>query len=197
MSKFAWGASLALALLVPLTSCRTDVAVSETDPASATRPSFYTLSTRGLEGDDAPLARYEGNVALVVNVASACGLTPQYEGLEALHKEFAPRGFTVLAFPSNDFGGQEPGSPAEIRAFCDSRYGVTFPLFEKVQTKPGPGQSPVYAHLGAEAGALPGWNFGKYLIGRDGKVLRYFDPRTTPQDPALRGAIEQALAAGR
>src|SRR4051794_27588941 len=126
--------------------------------------SLYALNTKSLDGSAVDLSTYRGKVTLVVNVASRCGSTPQYEGLEALHRELSPRGFSVLGFPSNDFGSQEPGSPDEIATFCETRYGVTFPLFEKVVTKAGAHQSPVYALLGS-SGKLPTWNFGKYLVG--------------------------------
>jgi glutathione peroxidase len=155
--------------------------------------SLYSLSTRALDGAPVALSELAGKVTLVVNVASACGSTPQYAGLQALQEELQGRGFAVLGFPSNDFGRQEPGSPEEIRSFCDSRYHVTFPMFEKVVTRAGDGQSPVYAELSRQSGKLPSWNFGKYLVGRDGKVLRFFETKVQPDDPALRGAIETAL----
>ena len=128
-----------------------------------------------------------------MNVASKCGLTPQYEGLQALHDELSPMGFTVLAFPCNDFGGQEPGSPAEIRTFCSDNYDVSFPIFSKVQTKEGEGQSELYSLLGTKTGDLPGWNFGKYLIAHDGTPLGFYSPRTSPSDPELRAAIDAAI----
>ena len=138
----------------------------------ATAPaSFHAFKTTTLEGQPADLSQYKGQVVLVVNTASECGLTPQYKGLEALHEQLAGRGFAVLGFPSNDFGGQEPGTPAQIRDFCSSTYGVKFPLFAKVQTKEGPGQSPVYAWLKEQTGQLPRWNFGKYLVGKDGQLI--------------------------
>ncbi|MBL8754448.1 MAG: glutathione peroxidase [Planctomycetes bacterium] len=155
--------------------------------------SFYALSAASLDATPANLAAHAGKVTLVVNVASACGLTPQYEALQKLHRSRAAKGFAVLAFPSNDFGAQEPGTPAEIRAFCTTKYAVDFPLFAKVQTKAGPGQSPVYAFLHKATGKLPGWNFGKYLIGRDGNVLGFFEPTVAPDDPALVAAIDRAL----
>jgi glutathione peroxidase len=156
--------------------------------------SLYSHSTRTLFGEPVSLAGYSGKVTLVVNVASACGYTPQYAGLERLHRALAPQGFAVLGFPCNDFGKQEPGSAQEIHEFCDRTYGVTFPLFEKVVIKPGPNQSPIYAALASEAGKLPTWNFGKYLVGRDGKVLGFFEHKVAPEDPALRAAIETALS---
>lgn len=155
--------------------------------------SLYDLKVTTLEGDPADLAAYRGRVTLVVNVASQCGFTPQYAGLEKLYREMASKGFAVLGFPSNDFGGQEPGSAEEIQQFCRRTYGVTFPMFAKVVTKAGPGQSPVYAFLG-ESGSLPQWNFGKYVVDKNGKVTAFFPSRVAPDAPELRTAIEQALA---
>jgi len=155
--------------------------------------SMYDLKTTTLDGQPTDLAAYRGKVTLVVNVASKCGYTPQYDGLEKLYKEMAPRGFAVLGFPTNEFGGQEPGTAKQIQEFCRLTYGVTFPMFSKVETKPGPNQSPVYAFLG-QSGSLPQWNFGKYVVGKDGKVRAFFPSRTTPDAKELRDAIEQALA---
>jgi glutathione peroxidase len=160
-------------------------------PVSA--DSFYALKTTTLQGQPADLSQYAGQVALVVNVASQCGFTPQYAGLEKLYEELKGRGFVILGFPSNDFGGQEPGSPEEIATFCKKNYGVTFPIFSKLVTKPGPEQSPLYGYLG-QSGSLPSWNFGKYLLGRDGKVIQYFPSKVTPESRELREAIEAALA---
>ena len=153
----------------------------------------YSLSTSALDGTPVDLAIYRGKVTLVANVASECGYTPQYTGLQKLHAELKDRGFAVLGFPSNDFGAQEPGTPDQIRDFCTTKYQVGFPLFAKVQTKTGPGQSPVYALLGAAAGKLPNWNFCKYLVGKDGTVLSFHPSKQAPDDPALRAAIEAAL----
>ena len=155
--------------------------------------SLHDLKTTSLQGAPADLAEYRGQVVLAVNVASECGLTPQYKALQALHAELAPRGFSVLGFPSNDFGGQEPGTPEQIHSFCERNYGVTFPLFAKLQTKAGPGQSAIYAYL-TRGGDVPTWNFGKYLVGRDGRVIRFFASDVTPDAPPLRDAIEKALA---
>jgi len=159
--------------------------------------SFYSLSTRTLDGKQTALTEFSGKVTLAVNVASACGKTPQYAGLQALHTELAPRGFAVLGFPCNDFGGQEPGSPEQIATFCESRYGVRFPIFEKIVVKAGAAQSPIYSQLSTALGKLPTWNFGKYLIGRDGVPIAFFDSNVTPDDPALRQAIETALQQSR
>jgi glutathione peroxidase len=154
--------------------------------------SFYDLQTMTLDGKPGNLAQYRGKVSLVVNVASKCGFTPQYEGLEKLHRELRGKGFNVLGFPSNDFGGQEPGTAKEIADFCRLTYDVTFPMFEKVVTKKGAGQSPVYAFLG-ESGQLPAWNFSKYVIDKQGNIVAFFPSAVTPDDPALRAAIAKAL----
>lgn len=156
-------------------------------------PNLYALEVRSLDGRPAPMSEYRGRAALVVNVASECGLTPQYAGLQALHRELAPRGFTVLAFPSNEFGGQEPGTAATIEAFCTSEYGVTFPMFEKCATQPGAGQSPVYRYLTTVTGQKPSWNFAKYVVDPEGRVTHFFGSRVAPDDPALRAAIEAVL----
>ena len=155
--------------------------------------SFYSLKTTTLTGQPAPLAQYAGKVTLVVNVASQCGLTPQYAGLQKLYDEMKGRGLEVLGFPSNDFGAQEPGSPEEIATFCEKNYGVTFPMFSKVVTKAGGDQSPVYTFLG-RSGSLPSWNFGKYLIGKDGQIVGFFSSKLAPDAKELRDAIEGALA---
>jgi glutathione peroxidase len=154
--------------------------------------SLYDLGTNTLDGSPTTLKPYAGKVTLVVNVASACGFTPQYAGLEKLHEELGPRGFSVLGFPSNEFGGQEPGTPVEIKTFCETSFGVRFPLFAKSETKPGPGQSPVYAFL-TTSGNVPNWNFCKYLVGKDGEVRGFFPSKVAPEDPTLRKAIEDAL----
>jgi glutathione peroxidase len=160
----------------------------------ATPSSFYDLKTASLDGTPGNLAQYKGRVSLVVNVASKCGFTPQYAGLEKLQREMKGKGFNVLGFPSNDFGGQEPGSAKEIATFCKLTYDVTFPMFEKVVTQKGTGQSPVYAFLGA-SGHLPAWNFSKYVVDKQGKVVAFFPSEVTPEDPALLAAIAKALAA--
>jgi glutathione peroxidase len=170
------------------------VAVTLTAGAQGTvGSSFYDFKTNTLLGKPADLGAYRGKVTLVVNVASKCGYTPQYEGLEKLHRELSAKGFAVLGFPSNDFGGQEPGTAQEIAEFCRLTYGVTFPMFAKVSTIPGPNQSPIYKFLGA-TGNLPAWNFSKYLVSKDGKVVAFFPSEVTPESPALRGAIAKALA---
>jgi glutathione peroxidase len=166
-------------------------APSTPHPASKPTMSLYDLSVNTLEGEPQPLSLYKGKVALVVNVASECGYTPQYQGLEKLYEAYKDKGLVLLGFPSNDFGGQEPGDGKQIRAFCSSKFHVTFPMFEKVQTK-GPGQSPVYAFLSDKNGE-PKWNFHKYLVGKDGKVVAAFPSAVEPDSPDLTKAIVAAL----
>lgn len=150
-----------------------------------------------ITGKDTSLADYKGKVVLVVNTASKCGLTPQYAGLEALQKKYASKNFTVLGFPCNDFGNQEPGTVGEIQEFCKTQFAVTFPMMEKIHVK-GPDQHPLYAALTGKDGAFPGdvkWNFGKFLIGADGKAIARFEPGQKPDAPEIAAAIEKALAA--
>ena len=137
--------------------------------------------------------QYGGKVLLVVNTASKCGFTPQYEGLEALQKKYAARGFSVLGFPSNDFKGQEPGSEAQIQEFCTLTYGVKFPMFQKVQVT-GDDATPLYQRLTAATGVAPGWNFHKYLVSRDGRVVAQFPSKVKPDDAELVKAIEHELS---
>ena len=145
--------------------------------------------------DEAPqdLCQYAGKVVLVVNTASYCGYTRQYEGLEKIYAKYGGRGLVVLGFPSNDFGKQEPGSAKEIADFCFNTYGVKFPMFAKSVVS-GSEANPLHAELANITGKEPKWNFTKYLIGRDGKVLEHFPSKVTPEDPQLVGKIEQALA---
>ena len=156
--------------------------------------SFYDLKTTTLAGVPADLGEYAGTVSLVVNVASRCAYTSQYEGLEQLHREMHEQGFNVLGFPSNDFGGQEPGSAQEIADFCRFTYDVTFPMFEKVVTRQAAEQSPIYGWLGS-SGDLPAWNFSKYVIDKQGSVVAFFPSSVTPEDSRLRAVIAQAITA--
>lgn len=156
---------------------------------------LYDIPIERLQGESTTLAEHRGQVLLVVNTASACGLTPQYEGLEALQRQYAERGFTVLGFPSNQFGAQEPGTAEEIATFCATKYDVSFPLFAKTDVN-GPGAHPLFAWLkshapGPEGAADIRWNFGKFLVGRDGNVIARYDPKTAPD--ALGADIERAL----
>jgi glutathione peroxidase len=157
---------------------------------------IYDIPANTLSGEASSLAPFEGKTVLVVNVASKCGLTPQYEGLEKLQKKYEGRGFSVVGFPSNQFAGQEPGTSEEIQTFCSTTYGVTFPMFEKIDVN-GEDQHPIYAELNqtADAEGYSGdirWNFEKFLIGPDGSVQR-FAPLIEPEDPALVSAIEATL----
>src|SRR5205085_4738658 len=159
--------------------------------------SIHEIPIKDIDGKDTTLKAYQGKVLLVVNVASKCGLTPQYNGLEALHEKYKEKGFTVLGFPCNQFGGQEPGTNEEIKQFCSSKYSVTFPLFDKLDVN-GANRHPLYTALAGEASPYPGdikWNFGKFLIGKDGKIIKRFEPKTTPDSAELTAAIEAALAA--
>jgi glutathione peroxidase len=156
--------------------------------------SVHDFTLRTIDGADQSLTDFRGNVLLIVNTASACGFTPQYAGLEKLHETYEPRGLRVLGFPSNDFGRQEPGTEQEIKTFCSTQYNVTFPLFSKITVK-GPSKHPLYAFLtqAPPAGDVK-WNFAKFLVGKDGKVIARYDSSVTPQDPALLAQIEKALA---
>ncbi|GEB53968.1 glutathione peroxidase [Streptomyces cacaoi] len=159
--------------------------------------SFHEVEIDALRGGPAELAQYRGTAVLVVNVASKCGLTPQYAGLEELHNRYADRGFTVLGVPCNQFMGQEPGSPEEIATFCSATYGVTFPMTEKIEVN-GEGRHPLYDELvgTADAEGHTGdirWNFEKFLIAPDGTVAARFSPQTTPDAPTLTSAIESLL----
>jgi glutathione peroxidase len=160
---------------------------------------IYDADIHTLTGEPASLHDYEGDVLLMVNVASKCGLTPQYEQLEALEKRYEGQGFHVLGFPCNQFNGQEPGSAEEIAEFCSATYGVTFPMFEKIEVN-GEGRHPLYSELTqtpdaeGEAGDIA-WNFEKFLVSRSGEVLERIRPRTTPDDPAVVAAIEAAISA--
>jgi glutathione peroxidase len=154
--------------------------------------SFYELKTNYLDGKPADLGAFKGKVVLAVNVASKCGYTPQYEGLEKLQKDMAGKAFSVLGFPSNDFGGQEPGTPEEIATFCERTYHVTFPMFSKLVTKATPEQSPIYKFLGT-SGNLPAWNFSKYVIDKQGHIVAFFPSKIKPDAPELLAAIDKAL----
>lgn len=165
----------------------TPAASEETDAMAEVAPnSVYALDAKTLSGDDVSLGKYSGDVTVFVNVASKCGYTPQYEGLQALHEELAGNGVTVVGVPSNDFGKQEPGSAEDIAAFCQENYGVTFDMLEKVSTKDG---SPLFDRLADMTGERPGWNFCKYVVSKDGTEAKFFASGVTPSSDELRGAI--------
>jgi glutathione peroxidase len=164
--------------------------------SAQTKGAVYDIPLKDIDGKDTSLKAYKGKVLLIVNVASKCGLTPQYSALEELQKKYADKGFTVLGFPCNDFASQEPGSADEIKKFCSSKYDVTFPLFEKLHVK-GAEQHPLYTALTGKAAVFPGdvkWNFGKFLVSRDGKIVARFEPKTTPDSPEVTKAIETEIA---
>lgn len=158
--------------------------------------SIQNFEMTAIDGSSLPLSAYENKVLLLVNVASKCGLTPQYAGLQQLHDQYASQGFSVIGLPCNQFGGQEPGSEAEIVEFCQSKYSVDFPMTAKIEVN-GTGRHPLYDTLAGESASFPGditWNFEKFLIGKDGQVLQRFGPKTAPDDADLVAAIEAALA---
>ena len=166
-------------------------ALAAAAPEGSPVMSIHTFKMNTLGGVPMDFAAYKGKVLLVVNVASECGFTPQYAGLQKLSEAYRDRGLLVLGFPCNQFGAQEPGSADQIQNFCTRTYGVTFPLFAKVEVK-GPGQAPIYTFLTAAHGE-PKWNFHKYLVGKDGKVLQAFPSSVAPESPELRAAIDAAL----
>ena len=159
---------------------------------------IYDFSARTIDGTPKSLADYKGKVALIVNVASKCGLTPQYKGLEELHETYGPKGFAVLGFPANEFGAQEPGTEAQIKDFCTTNYGVKFDMFAKVKVK-GPGIDPIFDYLTNKddnpkfAGDIK-WNFNKFLVGKNGEVLARFEPQVEPTSAEVKQALEKALA---
>jgi glutathione peroxidase len=163
---------------------------------STSAETLADFDATSIDGQPVDLADYRGKVVLVVNTASQCGFTPQYQGLQQLHEQYAGQGFAVLGFPCDQFGHQEPGTEAEIGAFCEKNFGVTFPLFAKVEVN-GDGAHPLYQWLRSEKGGLLGskikWNFTKFLVGKDGKVIDRYSPTTKPEK--IAGDIEKALAA--
>jgi glutathione peroxidase len=158
--------------------------------------SLFSIPLKDIDEKSTSLKPYQGKVLLIVNVASKCGYTPQYTGLQALQEKYQDKGFTILGFPCNQFGGQEPGTDEQIKQFCSSKYQVTFPLFDKIEVN-GPNRSPLYSVLAGAGSPFPGnikWNFTKFLIGRDGKILKRFEPAAKPDSQELTHAVETALA---
>ena len=171
--------------------------LSPTEPVAAAGPSILDFKVKDIDGVEVKLKKYKGNVLLVVNTASQCGYTPQYESLEATYNKYKDKRFFVLGFPSNNFGGQEPGTDAEIKEFCTSKYHVTFPMFAKISVK-GADQDPLYAYLtdlkiNPVYGGVITWNFNKFLIDRKGAIVGRFSSKQTPDSPEVVAAIEQAL----
>jgi glutathione peroxidase len=159
--------------------------------------SLHDFQQKTITGEQQSLSDYEGKAVLIVNVASKCGLTPQYEKLEKLHEKYAPRGFAVLGFPCNQFGAQEPGSEREIQQFCSTKYGVKFPMFSKIEVN-GPGRAPLYQWLTSQPTAPDGpgdikWNFAKFVVDKQGRLVARFNPTVAPDAPELVAAVEKAL----
>lgn len=175
-------------------ACSKDAPRTPEDLTRWSDESLWSIDVVNIEGEQQSLSNFAGKVALVVNVASACGFTPQYKDLQELYEERGSDDFVVLGFPCNDFGSQESGTETKIKEFCSVRYGVTFPMFEKIEIKNDEGRSDVYGLLGTQSGKLPGWNFCKYVVGRDGKVEAFFESTVSPSSPELQKAIDRALA---
>jgi len=200
ITEYAYAGLKVSGLLAGIFSLFAALAAAQDSPPAdeAARPgSIFAIPVRTMAGVDTTLGAYRGNVILIVNVASKCGFTPQYEELQALYERFAERGFLVLGFPANNFLNQEPGTNQEIMEFCRVNYGVTFPMFEKISVK-GKDQHPLYAYLTSkqtnpEHGGDIGWNFDKFLIARDGRIVDRFGTRTKPLDPKVLAAIEKEL----
>jgi len=157
---------------------------------------LYSFTLNSIDGKPAPLAEYKGKVILLVNVASQCGYTPQYSALEAVYEKYKDRGFVILGFPANNFGAQEPGTNEEIKTFCTRKYSVTFPMYSKISVK-GADQAPLYSYLTKETGAgIAGeikWNFTKFLVDKEGRVVQRFEPAVTPDSSDVTSAIEKQL----
>ena len=173
------------------------IAVAFTTTALAQTPKLLTIPLKDIDGKDTSLNAFAGKVVLAVNVASQCGNTRQYTALQSLYEKSKDAGLVVVGFPANDFGAQEPGTDAEVKDFCSTKYKVTFPMMSKIAVK-GPEQHPLYKELTGPGAAFPGdvkWNFGKFLIGRDGKVIARFEPGVKPDDAKVTKAIDEALAA--
>jgi len=192
--KAAWASAVATVagLVVAATTKTGDL----TTPMQAEATSIHEFNMKTIEGKEKALADYKGKVLVVVNVASKCGLTPQYSGLEKLYQANKEAGLVVLGFPANDFNGQEPGSNSEIAAFCSTEYKVTFPMFSKITVK-GSNAHPLYQWLIKDSGEEKDieWNFAKFIVGRDGRVKHRFSPQTKPDDPVFLQAVRAELEA--
>jgi glutathione peroxidase len=167
----------------------------------AAEKTVYDFTLNSIDGQSAPLSAYKGKVVLLVNVASRCGYTPQYTALESIYEKYKDRGFVIVGIPANNFGGQEPGTNEEIKTFCSAKYHVTFPMMAKVSVK-GNDITPLYQfltdkNLFPQTGGDIGWNFTKFLVGPDGKVIARFDSKVTPDSPEVASAIEKALSAAK
>jgi glutathione peroxidase len=166
--------------------------MSTVTQAGSSATSIHDFTLNSIDGKPSPLVGYKGKVALVVNVASKCGYTPQYTGLEKLYEKYKDQGFVILGFPANNFGAQEPGNDEEIKTFCSTKYNVTFPMYSKISVT-GEDKAPLYDYLTNAAGGDVKWNFTKFLVGKDGKVIARFEPKVVPESPEVTQAIEKAL----
>jgi glutathione peroxidase len=155
--------------------------------------SIYDFTLNSIDGAPAPLATYRGKVVMLVNVASKCGYTPQYKGLEALYEKYRDKGLVIVGFPANNFGSQEPGTDQEIKTFCERTYKVSFPMYSKISVK-GEDMAPLYGYLTKSTGGDIKWNFTKILVGKNGEIITRFEPATKPDSPEVSAAIEKALA---
>lgn len=192
MRKFLWGAASAAMLLAGCAGAQSD------EPKAGEKTVVLNYTMKSLAGQDVDLSKYKGKVVLFVNVASKCGNTPQYDGLQKLHEKYKDEGLAILGFPANNFLGQEPGSDSDIATFCKKNYGVTFDMFSKISVK-GDDKAPLYKQLTSGAGdpKLAGevdWNFAKFLVGRDGKLVARFKASTKPDNPDFVKAVEAELA---
>jgi len=204
----AWARALALAVTAidnpvawintrPMKTIALLIGLFALQTVTARAESLYDIKLKDIDGKDTSLAAYKGKTLLIVNVASKCGLTPQYKALETTYQKYKDKGFVVLGFPCNQFGGQEPGTNEEIKQFCSGKYNVTFPMFDKLDVN-GEKRHALYVALAGKDSPFPGdikWNFGKFLIGKDGKIVKRFEPRTTPDSAEVAQAIETVLAA--
>jgi glutathione peroxidase len=154
--------------------------------------SIHEFNLNSIDGKPAPLSAYKGKIVLVVNVASRCGYTPQYKGLQALYEKYKDQGFVIVGFPANNFGSQEPGTNEEIKTFCSSKYSVSFPMYSKISVT-GADKAPLYDYLTSTGGGEVKWNFTKFLVGRDGKVITRFESKVDPESTDMVGAVEKAL----
>ena len=173
------------------------IAIIAMTAIAASAQSIYDIKLKDIDGKDTTLAAYKGKPVLIINVASKCGYTKQYAGLEATYQKYKAQGFAVLGFPCNQFGGQEPGTNEDIKLFCSSKFNVTFPLFDKIEVN-GANRHPLYVALAGKDSPFPGdikWNFNKFLVGKDGKIIKRFESKVAPDSEELTKAIEDALAA--
>jgi len=184
-------------MVAPMKSILLLIATMMTSLSLHAADSLYDIPVKDIDGKDTSLKPYAGKVVLIVNVASHCGFTPQYTALEAVYKKYQDQGLVVCGFPCNQFGGQEPGTDAEIKQFCTGKYDVTFPMFDKLEVN-GDNRHPLYVALAGKDSPFPGnirWNFTKFLVGRDGKIIARFDSKVKPDSDEVTKAIETALAA--